>query len=254
MNLNNFLYAKYGNYLCTFALVILITGCNSAAVESIDTNPFDPWENNNRKVHVFNKHIDKTTFKPSSEIYGRIVPRPIRLGVANFYENLQEPKRFANHLAQGELIMATTDIARFAFNSSVGIFGVFDVSSRIGLFSDSTDFDETFGYWGMPLGPYLELPFIGPNSARGSIATLTNYSFNPLSLLSGPAEGVSLVTFGALNLLNTRYEYTNMVDTVLYESADSYSSARSAFLQTRVQDSPKPMSDALDLFDPYQDY
>ena len=237
----------------SFCLIVLCA-CNTTELRNYSSNPNDPFEKTNRKIHAFNKHVDETTLKPASNIYGNVIPRPVRLGAANFYENLQEPKRFVNHLGQAEFIKATTDVSRFVINSSVGIFGIFDVASRISLFSDDTEFDETFAYWGLPVGPYLELPFIGPSSIRGSMSMLVDYTLNPMSLLSGPAEGASLITFGALDILNKRHEFGTMVDTILYNSLDSYYSARSTYLQTRINEPPEPMEDNLDLFDPYEDF
>ena len=234
--------------------ISIMSACSTTQPTNTSANPYDPFENTNRKIHAFNKHVDETTLKPTANIYGRVIPRPVRLGTVNFYENLQEPKRFVNHLGQVELIKATSDVTRFVINSSIGIFGVFDVASRLSLFSDDTDFDETFAYWGLSLGPYLELPFVGPSSVRGSLSMLANYTLNPMSLLSGPAEGASLITFGALNILNKRYEYGTMVDTILYNSFDSYYSARSTYLQTRINKPPEPMVDDLELFDPYSDF
>ncbi len=234
--------------------LLTLCACNTTELRNYSSNPNDPFEKTNRKIHAFNKHIDETTLKPASKIYGNVIPRPIRLGAANFYENLQEPKRFVNHLGQTEFIKATTDVSRFVINSSVGIFGIFDVASRISLFSDDTEFDETFAYWGLPVGPYLELPFIGPSSIRGSMSMLVDYTLNPMSLLSGPAEGASLITFGALDILNKRHEFGTMVDTILHNSLDSYYSARSTYLQTRINEPPEPMEDNLDLFDPYEDF
>ena len=234
--------------------LLALCACNTTELRNYSSNPNDPFEKTNRKIHAFNKHVDETTLKPASNIYGNVIPRPVRLGAANFYENLQEPKRFVNHLGQAEFIKATTDVSRFVINSSVGIFGIFDVASRISLFSDDTEFDETFAYWGLPVGPYLELPFIGPSSIRGSMSMLVDYTLNPMSLLSGPAEGASLITFGALDILNKRHEFGTMVDTILYNSLDSYYSARSTYLQTRINEPPEPMEDNLDLFDPYEDF
>ena len=234
--------------------LLALCACNTTELRNYSSNPNDPFEKTNRKIHDFNKHVDETTLKPASKIYGNVIPRPVRLGAANFYENLQEPKRFVNHLGQTEFIKATTDVSRFVINSSVGLFGIFDVASRISLFSDDTEFDETFAYWGLPVGPYLELPFIGPSSIRGSMSMLVDYTLNPMSLLSGPAEGASLITFGALDILNKRHEFGTMVDTILHNSLDSYYSARSTYLQTRINEPPEPMEDNLDLFDPYEDF
>ena len=240
--------------IITSIFLFTLCACNTSDLKNYSSNPNDPFEKTNRKIHAFNKHVDETTLKPASNIYGNVIPRPVRLGAANFHENLQEPKRFVNHLGQAEFIKATTDVTRFVINSSIGIFGIFDVASRISLFSDDTEFDETFAYWGFPVGPYLELPFIGPSSVRGSMSMFVDYTLNPMSLLSGPAEGVSLITFSALDILNKRHEFGTMVDTILYNSLDSYYSARSTYLQTRINEPPAPMEDNLDLFDPYEDF
>ena len=237
-------------YICLLSLC----ACNTTDFKNYSSNPNDPFEKTNRKIHAFNKHVDETTLKPASNIYGNVIPRPVRLGAANFYENLQEPKRFVNHLGQAEFIKATTDVTRFVINSSLGVFGIFDIASRISLFSDDTEFDETFAYWGFPIGPYLELPFVGPSSVRGSMSMVVDYTLNPMSLLSGPAEGASIITFSALDILNKRHEFGTMVDTILYNSLDSYYSARSTYLQTRINEPPEPMEDNLDLFDPYEDF
>ena len=241
-------------HLILLLIISISSACNTSHLAYTSSNPYDPFEETNRKIHAFNKHVDETTLKPAANIYGQAIPRPLRLGTANFYENLQEPRRFVNHLGQAEFIKATSDVTRFAINTSIGVFGVFDVASRLSLFSDDTDFDETFAYWGLPIGPYIELPFVGPSSIRGSLSMLANYTLNPMSLLSGPAEGASLITFGALDILNKRYEYGTMVDTILYNSLDSYYSARSTYLQTRINEPPEPMVDDLELFDPYSDY
>ena len=259
MHIISFFYNFYSvrKYLTNIFVIIItlfLCACNTTNLQNYSSNPNDPFEKTNRKIHAFNKHIDETTLKPAANIYGNVVPRPVRLGAANFYENLQEPKRFFNHLGQAEFIKAATDVTRFAINTSVGVFGVFDIASRISLFSDDTEFDETFAYWGFPVGPYLELPFVGPSSLRGSISMFADYTLNPMSLLSGPAEGVSLISFGALDILNKRHEFGTIVDTILYNSLDSYYSTRSTYLQTRINEPPEPMEDNLDLFDPYADF
>ena len=149
MHIISFFYNFYSvrKYLTNIFVIIItlfLCACNTTNLQNYSSNPNDPFEKTNRKIHAFNKHIDETTLKPAANIYGNVVPRPVRLGAANFYENLQEPKRFFNHLGQAEFIKAATDVTRFAINTSIGVFGVFDVASRISLFSDDTEFDETF--------------------------------------------------------------------------------------------------------------
>ena len=213
----------------------------------------DCFEPINRITFAVNMGLDKVIFKPVAKGY-RVLPSPVRAGVSNALDNLSSLVTIPNNVLQGELKKAGINTGRFVVNTTIGVFGIFDVASRISLFSDDTEFDETFAYWGFPVGPYLELPFVGPSSVRGSMSMFVDYTLNPMSLLSGPAEGASLITFSALDILNKRHEFGTMVDTILYNSLDSYYSARSTYLQTRINEPPEPMEDNLDLFDPYEDF
>ncbi|MEE2774089.1 MAG: VacJ family lipoprotein [Pseudomonadota bacterium] len=233
--------------------------CSTAAANvgkdnSLSIIPFDPFEKYNRRIHSLNKSADTLTLRPASQIYGTSVPQAIRLSASNFYGNLQEPKRFTNHILQREFSKASNDISRFVLNSSVGLLGLFDVASLINLFPEETNFDETFAYFDIPAGPYFEIPLFGPSSLRGSIGLLTDYSFNPLLILSGQLSNVSFVTFEILNIVNERYEYSHIFDSLLYDSSDSYSSTRLTYIQKDVSISSKKGYPTSELFDPTENY
>ena len=230
--MNNLNLSK--NLTKIFILVIvsiLTSNCSIQINEKNNLIESDPFEKFNRKTHEFNKTIDRVALLPTSQLYGNTVPQYFRLGAASFYTNLQEPKRFANHLAQGQFKRASIDFRRFILNSTIGFLGFFDTASWIGFLPEETNFDETFAYWSIPTGPYLEMPFLGPSSLRSSLSFFADYTVHPLLMLSGPVPSLSFATFEIVNIINTRYEYARVIDSLLYESSDSYSSSRLTFLQ-----------------------
>ena len=214
----------------------------------------DPFESYNRKVHSFNKAIDKVALLPASQVYGSLIPQSFRLSAATFHGNLQEPKHFTNHLIQGQFSKASLDAGRFIINSTIGVLGLFDIASRINLFPEKTEFDETFAYWAISTGPYLEVPFVGPTSVRGSLGLVSDYTVNPLLLLPGPFAGLSFATFEVVNIINSRYEYSNVVESILYNSSDSYSSSRLTYLQKSKKMGPEKDLMTVELFDPSEDF
>ncbi len=238
-------------------LFFFVTGCAANEFSSSSATINDPWENTNREVHKLNKNIDRLVLRPTSEIYGTLIPQPIRLSIANFHGNLQEPKRFFNHLIQRKYLTAGSDMSRFVLNSSIGILGLFDVASWLKLFPQETNFDETFRYFYFPAGPYLEVPLTGPSSVRGSLGLIADYTLNPLLMLRGPIQGLSFVTFEAINVVNERYEYSSIIDSLLYKSSDSYSSTRLTYLQNMKNKNDIDDSDlslASELFDPTAEF
>ncbi len=251
---------KQPSLLTLYLIAVLIpTTLSTVSCSRNQTSNFlqpinDPFERVNRNTHEFNKKIDTLAIKPVSSLYGATVPQIIRLGADNFYNNLQEPKRLANHLFQGEFINASIDLGRFGLNSTMGVAGVFDPASYINLFSSETDFDHTFAYFSIPTGPYIELPLLGPSSIRGSIGLIADYTFNPLTLASGPVQQISLLTLEAINILNKRFEYSAIFDSLLYESSDSYSSNRRTYLERRNY--TKSTNDEINhnLFDPLAEF
>ena len=234
--------------ICMFA-----SSCSNRIINS-DYAANDPFEKYNRKTHNFNKAIDRAALLPASQIYGNSVPQSLRLSAASFYSNIQEPKRFTNHLIQGQFSKASVDVSRFVINSSLGILGLFDAASWLNFFPEETDFDETFAYWSIPTGPYLEMPFLGPSSARGFIGFFADYTVNPLLMLPGPLPSVSFATFEIVNIINSRYEYGQAIDSLLYDSSDSYSSSRLTFLQKARNMAQSNENLTLELFDPLEEF
>lgn len=126
----------------------------------------DPWEGFNRRMYYFNAKADQYVLLPVVSGYQKITPDFIEAGVSNFFDNLGEIPTFINSLLQLKLAVAGETLGRFALNSTLGLAGVFDVATPIGLVEQDEDFGQTLGYWGVGAGPYLVLPLLGPSSLR----------------------------------------------------------------------------------------
>ena len=214
-----------------------------------EQKPYDPIENINRTTHEFNKGIDRYAVRPTSNFYGSYIPEFIRIPISNFRGNLNEPKRFLNHIFQRDFSGAGTDLSRFIINSTLGIGGLIDVASLWDIYPRSTGFDETFRSFNVPQGAYVELPLFGPNSTRGSLGLITDYVLNPSKPITEGIDGVIMLGVEVANVFQRRYEFAPMIDATLYNSADSYLAARNIFLQTRNEFDID--DNAVDVFDPY---
>lgn len=126
----------------------------------------DPWEDWNRDVFAFNETLDQYALKPVAQAYRNVTPVVVDDAITNVFSNLGEPLIVINDLAQGKFLQALSDTGRFIVNSTIGILGIFDVASHIGLAKHSEDFGQTLGYWGVPSGPYVMLPVLGPSTVR----------------------------------------------------------------------------------------
>src|SRR5574340_101768 len=142
---------------------ISLTGCASTHTK----NPADPLESFNRGVYQFNDAVDKAIAKPVAQGYNAVMPVPGKVMVSNFFSNLDDVIVTANDLLQFKFAQAASDGARFLFNTTFGVFGLFDVTSR--LEKHNEDFGQTLGYWGMGNGPYLVLPLLGPSTVRDGV-------------------------------------------------------------------------------------
>jgi len=140
-----------------------VSGCNTMLLSAY-TQEKDPMEPFNRKVYAFNDAVDKAVLKPVAQGYAKVVPVSVKMMVNNFFSNLDDVVVTANDLLQLKFIQAASDGSRVLFNSTFGIFGLLNVTDR--LEKHNEDFGQTLGYWGMPSGPYLMLPILGPSSMR----------------------------------------------------------------------------------------
>jgi phospholipid-binding lipoprotein MlaA len=153
-------------------LATFMAGCatTSGAEADVERSPEDPLEAINRPIFVFNDALDTWILRPVARGYDKVAPKPVKIGIANIYDNLNAPIWALNHALQGEFVAAGTQLGRFAINSTLGLLGLIDAAKDAGLNKDRANFNQTFGKWGIPNGPYLMLPFLGPSSVRGATA------------------------------------------------------------------------------------
>lgn len=194
---------------------------------------YDPDEENNRQRHAFNREVDRAVVKPLSGAFGDGPPGPVRRGIANFSGNLDLPSEVANSLLQGRPGPAMENTLRFVVNTTLGVGGLFDPARAMGVEGRRTDFGETLHVWGLPEGAYHELPFVGPSTDRDTVGRIVDAVANPLRFLLPAREGRVASLAGMASRLGDRAQYSETVDSILYDSADSYAQARLLYLQSR---------------------
>ena len=206
------------------AFAALLTGCATTA-----ENPKDPYEGFNRAMFQVNEGID-VVLKPVAQGYDTAAPLPVKAGVGNFFGNLSDAWTSVNNFLQGKGSDGLSDAGRFLINTTVGIGGVFDVASEMGLEKRSEDFGQTLAVWGVGEGPYFYWPIIGPRTTRDTFGWAVDTYADPVPHLNDVAlrnslTGVRLVDHRA-SLLPT--------DKVVEEAAfDKYNYIRDAYLQNR---------------------
>ena len=187
----------------------------------------DPFEDLNRDIFVFNEKLDEKILKPTALAYRKVTPQFARTGVTNFFNNLEEIDTTINQVLQGEIKYAFNDAGRFVINTTIGLFGLIDIASKMGLEKHEEDFGQTLGVWGISSGPYIMLPFLGPS--------------NPRDLLSRPISSFLSGTFAmedndvkftlvGIDALETR---ERLLDAETLIIGDKYMFVKDAYVQSR---------------------
>lgn len=227
--------------------ITLITSCGSAPIkESID----DPGESFNRKIHVVNRGLDRIALRPASKVY-QIIPKPIRAGVSNFASNLKVPGMILNDIVQLKLSDASSNSARLVLNTTIGIGGIFDPATNLGLPEKNSDFGETLHVWGISEGPYIELPIFGPSTMRHTFGRAVDLVTNPISVFGTTTEQQGAMIARTLKTVDQRGRFSEVVDSIMYDSEDSYAQARLLYLQQRREFLRK--TGEKEYIDPYSD-
>ncbi len=210
-------------------VALLLSGLllGSAAVRAADRDA-DPWEGLNRRVFAFNEFLDRNFLKPVAKGYQKITPQFVDDGVSNVFNNLGEVPSFVNHVLQGRLPEAGLDGGRFAVNTTLGLVGVFDVASRMGIAQKSTELGITLGRWGLRSGPYLVLPFLGPSSVRDGVGRGGDYFVTPLSYVEDDTLRWSL---RGLELVDVRADLLSVEELI---TGDRYVFMRNLYLKRRA--------------------
>ena len=211
----------------TLVLFMTVTGC--ATTGAMDSR--DPFEGFNRGVFAFNEAVDNALFKPLGKAYKAITPEPLDSGVTNFFSNLEDIAVIANDLLQFKGGQAVSDVARFVFNSTIGLLGFFDVSSHIGLPKHEEDFGQTLAHWGAGSGPYLMVPLFGPTTLRDATGFVVDKGvLNPIFYIDSPETRAGLLS---LNYVDFKADLAS-AEKLLEEAAlDKYEFLKNAYFEKR---------------------
>lgn len=190
---------------------------------------YDPLEKLNRRVHRFNETVDRRIAKPLASVYVKVTPRPVRLGVGNFFNNLGQPVSALNALLQGKPKQAGQALGRFLLNSTLGIGGVFDPATSANLPNKSEDFGQTLGVWGWKRSRYVELPLFGPRTIRDALGMAGD---SPLSPIRRIGDDKLRVFLQGLQLVDVRTQLL-AIDRMREGATDDYALVRDAWMQRR---------------------
>lgn len=201
----------------------------TSAKSGDDSN--DPLEGFNRATYTFNDTVDTYVLKPVAKAYREVLPSPVRTGVSNFFGNLHDPVIMLNNLLQGKVVNAISDLGRFIVNTVVGIYGLFDVASEVGLEKHNEDFGQTLGKWGAGEGFYVVLPFLGPSSLRDGTGIYVDEQVYPPNHME---EGSTRDKLLLLEVVSKRAQLLDASD-ILEQAGgqDPYVFVREAYRQQR---------------------
>jgi phospholipid-binding lipoprotein MlaA len=237
-------------YFCLLAALTLAACASNPATPQGQRSAADPWEPMNRQFHGFNTGLDKITLKPVAKGYQAAVPRIIRTGIGNFSANLRTPLNIINQFLQGKGRGGLSETGRFLANSTFGLGGLLDVATDMGLEAKDEDFGETLAVWGIPDGPYVVLPFMGPGTLRDTLAMPLNILADPLYHYENASVRDKLYVVRTIDLRASLFSGERLIE----GSADKYLALREAYLQNRryrIHDGDPPEDD--DFYDEFID-
>jgi phospholipid-binding lipoprotein MlaA len=242
------------------ALVLTLSACasqgatDSSADESVEQPvraEYDPWEPLNRGMYAFNDAVDRYTLRPIAKGYKAVVPTFARRGVTNFSQNLLTPRSAINNFLQGKPVPGMSDIGRFMINTVFGIGGLFDFATGAGLEVYDETFGQTLAVWGVPEGPFVYVPFLGPNTLLDAVSIPVDIASDPLFHYDNSSVKDKLYILRTIDLRARLLT----AETLLEDSKDPYLTIRESYLQNRrfrVYDGEPPSSEEDDdLFDEF---
>lgn len=209
--------------IAAVAMAACLTACAS-------THEKDPFEKFNRSVFAFNDAVDRTALKPAATAYQKVLPAFVQTGVHNFFGNLADVWSSANNLMQGKGEAGMSDFTRIMLNSTFGLGGLLDIASEAGLQKHNEDFGQTLGYWGMPSGPYLMLPLLGPSTVRDTAGLPFDIAADPWGYgISSRARNLGTV----VRVVDQRAVLLDATNLMEEAALDRYEFIRDGFLQQR---------------------
>lgn len=215
-------------------LAVSLSACATTG-DRASMDPRDPYEGFNRGVWAFNDAVDKTVLKPATSVYRTVTPVPARRGVSRIFANLAEPFSFINNLLQGKPKRAVNSLGRFLINSTIGVGGLADHATDLGLPEAQEDFGQTLAAHGARSSPYLVMPLLGPSTVRDAVGTAVQTVADPSRIvLRSELSGTQNMVVNGAQLLDLRlYLSETGADALIENSADPYATARSAYFQRR---------------------
>ena len=245
------------NIVRSLGACVLLSAC---AAQQNAGGIHDPFEAENRGIHKTNIALDKALVKPVSTAYGKAVPEVMRQGLSNVSDTLGLPGVVINDILQLQFGDALHNTARFAINATLGIGGLLDAATDGNLEERDTDFGETLHVWGFGEGAFLMLPLYGPSTTRDTVGLIADIAFDPLGNILTPAASTAKTGLKVADLANTRYTYSDIYESVVYDSADSYAQLRLSYLDSRRFELGTPIAQASEegaespTYDIYEDF
>ncbi|MDR9436570.1 MAG: VacJ family lipoprotein [Thiohalophilus sp.] len=216
-------------HVVLLAATLLISGCASTNGPA-DDGQSDPLEPYNRAMYKFNDTVDRAVLRPVAQAYKDTVPQPAQTGVSNFFSNLDDVWVMVNNLLQLKFEAAASDFSRVVWNSTVGLFGLIDVATPMGLPKHNEDFGQTLGHWGVGEGAYIVLPFLGPSTLRDTGGLIADWEYEPLQEIDDEEAYWSAVVLRAIDTRAGLLSASRMLEE---SGADPYTFMRDAYLQRR---------------------
>lgn len=207
----------------------LVLGLGLSACATTGGHPKDPLEPLNRATFQFNEQADRFVIRPVAQVYD-YVPLPVKTVVGNFFGNLGDVWIGVNNLLQGKFVDGLSDGGRLLVNSTVGIFGIFDIATELGLEKHDEDLGQTLGRWGVADGPYLVLPLLGPSNLRDTAGLVGDLRIDPIWTIEDMGERNRLT---ALRFINRRAQLLGADTTAEQAALDKYGYMRSFYIQYR---------------------
>jgi phospholipid-binding lipoprotein MlaA len=219
----------FGRAALALVYVTALSACVTLPPNS-PRSPQDPWESWNRGVYKFNDALDRAVAKPVAKAYVRYVPEPIRIGVSNFFSNLETPTVMVNDALQGKFLAAANDLGRFVLDTTLGVGGILDPATAAGLNRNDEDFGQTLGKWGVHAGPFIEIPILGPSDLRDGPARVVDTYTNPRQYIKN-----NYIKYGLYlpDFIDRRAALLSL-DPTIEKAYDPYAFIRDAYLQRRA--------------------
>ncbi len=224
-----FIIAK-GLRCAIVSLAIVALGTLAGCATGPNANPRDPFEPFNRGVMRFNEGVDAAVLKPTATVYRELLPPLIRTGVSNFFSNLSDPWSSVNSALQFKFHNAAENILRFGVNTIFGLGGIFDIASELNIERHREDFGQTLGRWGVPAGPYVVLPILGPSTVRDTMALSLDFKGDPIYWVDPWEPRYELYLLRAVDARSNLLRAGSVLDEA---ALDKYSFFRDAHLQRR---------------------